>query len=55
VGIETETKHPLSIHCKTKVVDLITWWLLQLHHVGHVGGNTNTYNVEEIAYAYYIK
>ena len=25
----------LLVHCKNKVVVLITWWLLQLHHVGH--------------------
>ena len=37
-----------------QVVVLTTWWLLQLHHVGHVGDNTITYNVEEIAYASYI-
>ena len=42
------------IHCKNKAVVLTTWWLLQLHHVGHVGDNTITYNVEEIAYASYI-
>jgi len=32
-----------------------TWWLLQLHYVWYVRDNTITYNVEEIAYAYYIK
>ena len=40
------------VHCKNKAVVLTTWWLLQLHHVGHVGDNTITYNVKEIAYAY---
>ena len=35
------------MHCKNKVVFLIVWWLLQLHHVGHVGVNIITYSVED--------
>ena len=26
-----------SLHYENKVVVLTTWWLLKLHHVGHVG------------------
>jgi len=39
----------LHVTAKNKVVVLTTCWLLQLHHVEHVGDNIITYNVEKIA------
>jgi len=38
-------------HCKNEVVVFITWWLLQLHYVEHVGDNSTIYNVEDTCIA----
>ena len=36
-----------NLYTAKKVVVWTTWWLPQFYHVGHVGDNTITYNVEK--------